>query len=595
MNNKHYKWLSGAFAAMSLAIVTLSCTDDHFDINPEVSGKQSLWENIESNSNLSEFADILNRVYYSKSEGSSTPQTYADLFSNDQTFTIWAPQNGTFNYSYYDSLLNTGTTANAYKVEKELIRNSMTRFTHQLVGSDVTDLEMFNSKTCLFDCGNATMGGKSITTANIGANNGVLHILNGAIDYNPNLYEYMATRSDLDSLNTFIKGYEKVEFDENSSTQGPTVNGNITWVDSVTYVSNDYFYMLQAYLNREDSNYAMIMPTNEVWSETLEKTRGFYNYRNEYVQSITTTDDTGNSTSSSVTTTLTNEELDSMVNLYSKNAIIQRFVFNANSQFGHSYEDFSVVGACDSLKSTVGTVFYDPLSAELFDGASPVECSNGYAYVVNHFNLPADKAWAQEKRVEAEYTRNIENNTGCTLTQTSIKDDVYYIDADSNLADTTIDLRVMRTVQSTSSSNPTVTFKLQNTLSCKYDIYVLMAYNTNAMLPNLFRAQIAYHKGDENKSSVTNENLTVPASAEATGHGSGRNFTNLAPHLDENGKYQYIDSILVAEDFEFPVCYYGLDNAYVTLKLTSYVTSKQTSTYSREMWIDKIVLKAKEN
>ncbi len=88
---------------------------------------------------------------------------------------------------------------------------------------------------------------------------------------------------------------------------------------------------------------------------------------------------------------------------------------------------------------------------------------------------------------------------------------------------------------------------------------------------------------------MENQNLTVPEGTT----GEGRDFENRPPRI-ENGQLVYVDSILVAKDFEFPVCYYGLNDAYATLRLNSYVTSRQTSQYSREMWIDQIVLKAKE-
>ena len=108
MKRKFNRWLKGAFISSVVIAGLTSCADDHFDINPSVSGRNTLWENISSNEDLSEFADILQRVKYSKSEGITTVETYADLFSNNQTFTVWAPKNGSFDYEKYDALLETG-------------------------------------------------------------------------------------------------------------------------------------------------------------------------------------------------------------------------------------------------------------------------------------------------------------------------------------------------------------------------------------------------------------------------------------------------------------------------------------------------------
>ena len=589
MKRLYNKLILGALTGITLSAGFTACTNDHFDINQNVQSKVSLWETINSQENLTEFANILKQVKYSKSEGTTTVQTYADLFSNDQTFTVWAPANGTFNYEYYAGLLEDGTVESAYKVEKELIRNNMARYSHVLSGTGSINLEMFNSKTAVFDKELGKIKDQIITQANIGANNGVLHIIDGAIPYQPNIYEYLASREDLDSINTFLKHYDKNEFDEEASTQGPTVNGQITWVDSVTFKNNTYLNGIQAFINREDSSYAMIVPTNEAWKKALEKTTNYYQYRDEYIQTILTVDDQGKETKTQYNTVYTPEELDSIKNFMSKKAITDNLVFNAKYQYGRSFEDFNVAGACDSLTSTNATTFYNPESAELFDGATPEYLSNGAVYVVDNFNFKAGNSWAIEKEIEAETPFNVETATKCTLVRTPMNKHFIIEDIDGAvLVDTTIQATYAKTLQSSSSANPDITFKLMNTLSCKYDIYLLVAYNDEANKVNKFRAQISYHTMD--KATVKTETLYVP---EGTA-GSDRFFENRAPFIDENGNYNYIDSVLIAKDFSFPVAYLGVENAYATLRIQSNVGSGETDTYSREMWIDKIVLKAKE-
>ena len=71
-------------------------------------------------------------------------------------------------------------------------------------------------------------------------------------------------------------------------------------------------------------------------------------------------------------------------------------------------------------------------------------------------------------------------------------------------------------------------------------------------------------------------------------------FSNKSPYVDENGEFRLVDSVLVAKDFEFPVCYRGLTDAYATLTIKGYFKSTEKNKYSREIHIDKIVLKAKE-
>lgn len=562
--------------AVTLGLSILSCSDDHFDINPDVAGRQTLWENINSNPELTQFAEILDKVCYSKSEGSTTSLKYSDMLNHNQTFTIWAPKNGTFDYNKYIQLVE----SNPYTVEKELIQNHLVRYSHVMNGSKVEQLDLFNSKTAVFDPVNATMGGSNIITPNIGCSNGVLHVLGSAISYMPNLYEFIGSQPQLDSLNSFLKSYEKYSFDEYNSTQGPTVNGNITWVDSVTHLSNEYFSMLEAEITHEDSTFAMVMPTNTAWENALKKTKDYFKYMPTYSQKITSVDDEGNSSESTVMRTFSTEELDSMSALYSNNAICQNLVFNANYQA----LPFNIDNPadCDSLESTAGRVFEKPQVEDIFADAKPIEVSNGYAYVVDTFAYRASDTWAADKNFEAEQPSNIENSTRCNLMNSTLS----FVEGDS-----IVKFTITRGIQTAPTMNPDITFKLQNVMSCKYDIYVVMAYNSNANMPTKFKASITFHDGK--RSTQTTSNLKSIA-GDTIHTGPSNTFVNReCPYTDEEGNIQYTDSILIAKDFSFPVSYYGLD-FYPTIKLASNISSKETSSYTREMWIDKIVLVAKE-
>lgn len=592
MNKKHIKYLQGAIMGAACVAALASCADDHFDINPDVAGRTTLWENIKSNENLSQFASILNRVHYSKSKGVSTPQTYSDLLNHDQTFTVWAPENGTFNYDYYNTLLDSENPDSIYKVETTLLQNHITRFSQVMSGADSTDITLLNNKVAMFNSATKTIKGVGIVDANIGASNGILHVVDGTIAYQPNIYEYFETVADLDSLSKYIKSNESTEFDESSSTQGPTVNGEITWVDSVMYTTNNYFYISGAYINSEDSSYVMIMPTNKAWREGLEKATPFFNYKKKYTQQITSTAADGTTSTTTETTEFNDVEFDSLKNANIKSAMAGSLVFNAKYQQGYNYKQFPIEGACDSLTATNGVTFYKPYCAKLFDGnTNPVTLSNGYGYIVDNYNFVANQTWMSDRKIEAEYSNNLETYTRCTPSATSYyKNIAGVIDeaGDTISKDSTIEISIMKTIQTSSASNPDVTFKLRNLLSGTYDIYVLLAYNDEAKKPNRFTVRLTYH--DENRDNTTNETLKVPEG----GAGSGNYFENRPTCVDENGNACGVDSVLLAKDFKFPVCYYGLDNAYATLKITSYVSSSMTSQYTREMWIDKIVLVAKD-
>lgn len=623
MNTQLYKWLTGSAMAASLMVGFTACSDDHFDITSEAAGKQTIWQNIQANSSqLSEYADILQSVYYSPTEGKTTPETYANLLDGDQTFTVWAPVNGSFRYSYYKGLLQTGVRDSIYKVEKELIRNNMTRYSHVVNGSDSVKLDLFNSKAAWLNNEAQTIKGVTISTPNIGAKNGVLHITEAPMAYQPNLYEYLASRQDLDSINAFIKSFQTIEFNEAASTQGPTIDGEITWVDSITYVANDYTSLfMEAFLEREDSNYVMILPTNETWKNTLEKTRKYFKFKASYKQDINTQTEAGADTViAGVETVFTPAELDSLTNLYSKNAICQHLAFNANWQYEQipvtSIADIRAADARkDSLRSTADMKFKKTGTlngtnkvnavevkdfAALFGNADPVEVSNGYAYVVDEFAYPST-VYAPNRDLDsyvvyescdnqcAPYHNTWTWESHVTMTDTVTGEVIAERDSTYRY-----DYLVM--ANKTSTSHPGAFFQLPNVLSCKYDIYVVIGYNTDYQMQNKFRAYISYDTEDRR---VANEALKNPnedaVDAKDASLYEGNYFVNRKPTINDDLTVNYTDTICIAKDFEFPVSYYGLSKtAYPVLQLKSNFTSSERNLYSREIWVNAIILKAKE-
>ena len=98
-NNRIYKWLGGSLAAAAISACFTACSDDHFDVKPGLpSASNTIWQNIEQNPDeLDSLAMILRRVkVYRKETDSKSGQTYADLLNQPQTFTFFAPVNGTY-------------------------------------------------------------------------------------------------------------------------------------------------------------------------------------------------------------------------------------------------------------------------------------------------------------------------------------------------------------------------------------------------------------------------------------------------------------------------------------------------------------------
>lgn len=620
--NSIYKWLGGSLVAATIAAGFSACSDDHFDISSNAGGKLTIWENIQSQPELSEYKDILEHVYYSQTEDKTTPQTYADIFNGTATYTVWAPVNGSFNYNYYKTLLATGVRDSIYKVEKELIRNNMTRFTNIINSKDSVKLELFNQKAAWLNYAKNTIKGMAITSPNIASANGVLHITSGAVPYQANLYEFMSTRPELDSINTFIKKFQTKEFDKNASTQGPTVNGEITWVDSVTYLSNSYTSSsMDAYIEREDSNYVMILPTNDTWKNVLEKVKPLFVFKDSYKQDVNTQTEAGKDTLiSGVETKFSQIERDSLNDLFAKDAICNSLVFNANWQYERipitSIKDIRNADArLDSLKSTSGITFKKTGTlnatnkgyvfeidnyAELFGNADPVETSNGQAYIVNDLKFPYS-FYAPKRDLDARsYYESADNNCVPSSRTWSLKSHLSITDPETGeetaSRDSTYKYSYLVMTNKSATAHPGAFFQLNNTLSCTYDIYVVIGYNYDAQLQNKFRVYISY---DTDTKRIINEVLKNPNEDMISPKGENLHNTNFyvnkKPQPDENLVMNYTDTILVAKDFRFPVSYYGLNNAYPTIQIKSNFSSKEKEYYSREIWVNAIIMKPKES
>lgn len=615
MKIKNMKWMTGSLMTAALTAGISACSDDHFDLSSEALGKETIWQNIQANEQLSDFADILQNVYYSQTEEKTTPETYADLLNGDQTFTVWAPINGSFDYAYYKELLASGNRDNIYKVEKELIRNCMTRYSNIINGSGTKMVDLFNAKKVELDYGNLTIKGTSITTPNIGASNGVLHITSTPIEYEPNLYEFLGSRENLDSINNFIKSFQTSVFNENASTQGPTINGYITWVDSVTSITNDYTrYYMGAYLDREDSTYAMIIPTDDVWKELLKKTKQYFQFKKVYEQDINTQTEAGADTLiKGRRTEFTQAQIDSLNDLYAKNAICQDLAFNAKWQYEQT--PISTIEAIraldarkDSLRSTAGTKFKKTGTlnetnsnyvveidnyADMFGNADPVKVSNGYAYVVDKFPYP-DKIYAPD--IDELNYESHDNACEISHRRQTYTDPKIPFGGDTIQVDSTYHYTyVVMTGRNT--SHPGAYFKMSNVLSCKYDIYVVIGYNTEENLLNKFNAYITYDTKDKRLSSP--QQLTNPNEDAVDPTGASlyktRYFTNRGYTKNTKGEIGFTDTICIAKDFQFPVCYYGISSdAYPTIFLKSTFTSRERSLYCREIWVNSIILKSKE-
>ena len=513
-------------ATASLALATLaitfatSCTDvwnEHFDTaNKLRASDKTLWEEICSHPELDGFRKILE-------------QTGCDReLDGDQMFTVFAPQG---------AISTEGLTVDGMR--DEIAYNHIARFATSANNElkEPRSIMLMNDKMGEFasESGTYTFSGQPLVKQNILAKNGVLHIIGGQIPFFCNVWEYMDKDTLYSNIRDYLYSFNEIELNEEASVAGAVVDGQITYVDSVTVNTNEMFYRL-GQLNDEDSTYWMILPTNKAWEKAYRKVSSYYTYSTK------------------------NAARDSLQRHYTQMAMVSDLVFSHTMQRTPE----------DSIISTNKNVFYSPLSTllpEYGSFADGIECSNGRVYPVDTLRYNPWESWHSEIQVEAENTRGREY-TLCELYKRTLN-------ASSPYYKKVADASYIETVPSTTSSNPSVTFSIPDVLSAKYDIKAVF-------LPQ----SLGVDKSNADKPNKLLCNLsTIDANGKSVTIKSDNIYTNPA----------VIDTVTLFSGYTFETCNYDEETVSTKLKILSQVTSKDRANYSRTLLIDCIIFEpAKE-
>lgn len=566
MKRKYMRLLNKGVLGAAVIAGCSACSDtidDHYGVSGEVA-THTLWEQIVAQPDLSDFAKVLETVHYYENETKSSSLTYKDILQQNNKLTVWAPVNGTFDL---ESVL-ADAQADEYSVDHRFIRNHVNTFARNVNGAEKDSITMLNTKMNVLDNKARTFKDVNIVESNIPATNGMLHKLEHSVDFLNNLYEYMQVTPELSSLYKYFHDRDTTYLNENLSVQGGIVNGEITWADSVMTTESKAFQGsfqyrgetwdgISADLKLEDSTYVMVMPTNAGWEKALAKTRPCFNYMSfPYANKE-------NSLTKPVTV-----NPDTLQNRQALMSIVNRLVFSPNRQKDYTLEDF---GHTDSLFTTRGEIVDTPYCNRIFEGITPVKLSNGYAYLTDDYKYNV----ASDLDMEAELINFLYNDA------LNLSTKVYT----ATILNSARNPKIKGSVGSggyvyTASTNPSnatnIAYRLPNILSTTYDIYAVIlpeniqdTLNTNP-LPLKFAASLKYYTGTSETEATANSDVFISDTTK-------------------------VDTILLFKDFKFPVAYKGVSGAYPTLTLEVKAGPREINkTYSNSIYLDKIILKAKE-
>ncbi len=517
-----------------LSVLT-SCSDwsDHYENASGGSNANSLFEEIASRADVSDFTEVLmnTRVFR---QHKVTATNYAEVLSGGQSLTVMAPLNGTFNK---DSLLAELQTAQGDSaVENFFVKNHLVRSPHSAVDSR---LKMLNGK--YIDFSSTSIGGVPLSESNIETRNGTLHILQGPVIYNKTLYETLVMDKDFTDIGGIIASYNEDYFDENASVSSGMIDGVPIYVDSVIIERNK---MMQAIglLNAEDSVYYMSVPTNAGWKSAWTKAVKYFNYADNV------------------------EKRDSLQKYWTTRALLDDAIFSRTIQ---SSEKDSVISYWYTKITPEYHVFYKPYEPTgLFGKAKGKRmCSNGILYYYDEWPFDPQQTYFKKIEQEGESTWNITAWTS---------------DKCNTNPKTTNDKRVhkggyVQIIPASTNGTYDVTYKLTNVLSGKYNVHLVTIpktiYSEAAKnLPVKYKIKLTYY-GQDGKEIVKDCGA----------------FDSTIGTVEGDITPDDVSNMIVAANMEFPVSLYNQSN-YVTITITGNANKKKASTETSEMYLDYIYL-----
>ena len=532
--NNIKQYLLGLCVGCTAAALLPACSewDDHFESPASQSaGEQTLWQTMQQYPELSDFREVLSKTMVYKHHR-KTEVSYANLLDGVQTFTVLAPVNGTFNK---DSVLNLlATNRGDSMVERSFVGNHLSYTLASNVEKPV-DFFLLNAKWATI--GNNKVLDVPLKQSNVKAKGGIMHVLQNTLPYRYNIYEIMLNDSRYSLIGEQLSSYEQDEFSPTQSVEGGMVDGEQIYADSV-FIERNLMLERVGELADEDSTYIVVMPTTDEWQRVWNEAMDHYHYD------------------------ATVENGDSLQRFWANYALFSDAIFSRTIQSSPT----------DSLKTYEYDkkypkyhVFHRPYDeGGILYGATPTEYSNGTLYTVDKWPFTPEMTYFRELKTEGERTGLILNNTLSSYT-TRI-----------HAADSVSENEYLVITPSSNTSNWTMTFKLENTLAGAYDICAVVlpatVYNPNAQLkPCQFQAEINYvnEKGVEQVFDCNKTKFKTDPTR--------------------------VDTVVLAENFVFPVCNYDQSNMKFSVKLKCSILARESNTYSREMFLDCIYLRPKNN
>lgn len=551
-------------------VAATSCSDfsdynEAYTDSVNASADKTLWENIESNPQLSKFASLVKKAGFD-----------ANLQST-RYYTVWAPLDDAIDMTKYEQMDQT-------QLLQEFIENHIAEYNHVASGSIDERIRTLNSKAYDFTGnGSYSYDGIQVGQANLPSSNGVLHTLSGVAAFYPSAYSYLMEKGEgIDSIRSYFKHYEVSRLDESKSVIGPIVDGKQTYIDSVMVTSNSLINRLKAKLDEEDSSYTCIIPTDTAWKALYAKIKPkFYYLSTMLTQNLSGT----TSSSSSIPTTTTNVNSAYLSDSLTKLAIVDNMFYSNTNLYNQKLNNESpVFSATDTLYTTTRNKLSNPTDI-LAQSKAKARLSNGGAYLIDSLAAYSWETYSPELDIFAiSYAGRVINGTPHSYTYTQRKSSTSEEHS----------LSYVWAEPTSGYAKPEVDVYLPSVRSTTYNFYCVFAPGWDAngdsvsTKPNKVNFTLNYlnSKGalaDYKFSSdgASNPKTQVP-------------YINNPVKRDSDG-WLIPDTVYLGQ-FTFPVSYAGL-SVYPNIKITtpfSQFNKTDMATYTRDLRIVRFILKPVE-
>ncbi len=457
MNKKFKLRILTGVALVGAMFFATSCNDDwdeHYDDKGLLNPTMTLLDAIKAeDSNLHDFYEVVEACGCADS-----------LLNQTRVYTLWAPVDGTFNK---DSLLAEIENDRRDYVLERFVKAHMSNYLHPANGTlpENNNILLLNKKVINFsgNSANYTFDNVPLSTNeyNIRFSNGILHKLEKALVYKVNIWEYLAQDERISHMAEFLYSHNVREFEPGSAIVGPTINGEVTYLDSASaFVNSNFWFSDNTYDKRtngfgqidvEDSTFTMFAITNEVWDEMVEKTTGYYNFR--LPANITEAEQ---------------EYYDSLQYLYARKMLCNNLVFNNNEQISKKVHADSLMSTFKYYGNAYKVVRRKFAKNELMDGViDSKELSNGTIHIKENYNFCSYDIWHDTIKVEAE---NANGYTYQKLNTIPTNRYVSKLAKNENIEGTISGETYLQVSPTSEYESPEVIFTIPNTLSATYNV-----------------------------------------------------------------------------------------------------------------------------